>query len=492
MRLSLNKLVVVLVLLVLGASAFAADDPRANARSLSELVDGVTIAVDAASVSSSAMPEVRARWDAFNDSWLKLEDPLRALSPEHYRLIEERMFDVTGALPRNGDWRLGEAKKALGDIKGACDELAAMKPLPLVVPQGLSVSEFVALMQAALRDARAGATEAAFASVNDAWFRVESRVSAIDRDAYVACEGIIVDLRVARMKGDTPAFVSALERLEARTAPLTRRSGHVGAIDAALILLREGAEALIVLAAIAAFLAKIGAADKARLVWIGGALGLVASVAAGGLLAWAFAGVNTGEKREIVEGVSSLVAAGLLVLVGQWLHDKIRRGGWKKDVQAAVEGGRTAQLLLVAFFAVFREGAETVVFLAGIAPASTPRELGLGAMIGVSSLFVLGFALVRLGHRLPVGPFLSFATLLLWALAVKFAGGGVIALQTGGLVSATRFAPLPEVSLLGFAPTLESAGAQLLLVLAWIGFTLAPRWRKSRWQPKPELSSIEA
>jgi high-affinity iron transporter len=245
-----------------------------------------------------------------------------------------------------------------------------------------------------------------------------------------------------------------------------------------------------VLAAIAAFLGKLGAPEKSRLVWLGGAIGLVASLAVGIVLAWLFAGVATGERREVVEGFSSLAAAALLVLVGQWLHEKIRRGGWKKDVTHALESGKTLSLLLVAFFAVFREGAETVVFLAGIAPASTPRELALGTALGFGALAALAAVFLGLGRRAPVGPFLTFATALLWLLAVKFVGGGIVALQTGGLVSAHRFAPLPEVEILGFAPTLESVGAQLALLLAWAGFTLFPRWRSHRWRKKPELSSI--
>ncbi len=266
----------------------------------------------------------------------------------------------------------------------------------------------------------------------------------------------------------------------------------MGAIATALILLREGAEALLILAAIAAFLGRIGAPAKARVVWMGGALGLLASLAGGALLLRVFAGVAAGERREVVEGVSSLVAAVLLVVVGQWLHEKIRRGGWKSQVLSALEEGRTLSLLLVAFFAVFREGAETVVFLAGLAPSSTPREMATGVVLGLGALAAIGVGILALGRRVPVAPFLAFATALLWALAIKFAGDGVMALQAGGVVSATRFAPLPAIPLLGFSPTFESAGAQLALVLAWVGFALKHRLRRTPWRRRPEFSSIEA
>jgi high-affinity iron transporter len=482
-----KRLLPILVLLTLASLVRAGEDPRVNARRLADLCDGVR-----ASIDSTDEKATHDRWDAFNDTWLKVEDPIRALSPGLYRKIEEGMQDVTGALPRKGAWHPDEARLALAGVRSACLEVAVLPAgVPTTASATLSLGDFVASVTSA-RILAARDPQAAFDRANDDWFKVEKRVSALDRSAYVSCESALAEARSAARARDGGRIGAALERIRATVEPLAREDDHVGTIATALILLREGAEALLVLSAIAAFLGRIGAGAKARLVWMGGALGLLASLVGGALLFWFFAGVAAGERREVVEGISSLVAAVLLVVVGQWLHEKIRRGGWKTKVQEAHESGRTLSLLLVAFIAVFREGAETVVFLAGLAPSSTPHEMATGVALGLGALAAIGVGILALGRRVPMAPFLTFATALLWALAVKFAGDGVVALQAGGVVSATRFAPLPAVPLLGFAPTLESAGAQLVLVLVWVGFSLKHRLRRTPWRRRPEFSSIEA
>ncbi|MEZ0229138.1 MAG: hypothetical protein ACAI25_10975, partial [Planctomycetota bacterium] len=205
MRLSLNKLAVLLVTLVLGASALASGDPRSNARELSARAAALASTIETALVDSAALPGIRAKWDEFADRWLQLDDPIRALSPDRYRLIEERMFDVTGALPRQGEWQLEDARRALGDIKAACDVIAAL-PAAESGPRGIEIADFVATTRAAQKELAAGRLDAAFASVNEAWFKVESRVSALDRNAYVACEGLLVEARVAVSRRDAPAL----------------------------------------------------------------------------------------------------------------------------------------------------------------------------------------------------------------------------------------------------------------------------------------------
>jgi high-affinity iron transporter len=472
--LSVKRLLLVALVLLPATALLAADDPRENARALAPGADAVVAAID-----SGDRAVALERWRAFEESWSKLEDPIRGLSPALYRRIEERMQDVSGDFPREGDWQPADARAALADIRSACLAVAMLPDS--VTPKAeapVSLGTFVETLGSAARDARGGQAKAAFERANEGWFAVEGTVKTRDVGAYALSETALGEARAAARRDDGTAVATALERIQAAVTPLEARSGHVGSLDAAAIILREGLEALLILAAIAAFLARIGAGAKARVVWAGGALGLLASFAGAALLVRVFTGVAAGERREVVEGFSGLLAAVLLVVVGQWLHEKIRRGGWKTQVQQAHESGRTLSLLLVAFLAVFREGAETVVFLAGIAPSSTPREMLLGSALGLGALVVLGAAILALGRRLPLGPFLTATTFLLWALAVKFAGGGIVALQTGGLVSATRFAGIPEVPALGFAPTLESAGAQLAVILAWTALSLVPRLRR--------------
>jgi high-affinity iron transporter len=498
LRLSLNCVLVVAALLAAPLAARAGDppgtgarpvdaalpggDPRVNARALVSCVDSVASALDR---NDAAL--ARARWMAFRERWLEVEDPIRALDPASYRAIESAMADVTAALPAVGPLPLEDARAGLAAVRAGCLVVAASpRGTVVAVETKGSVSGLLGDAARGCERCRAGDVAGGLAALERAteqWYAVEHRVNVKSKTAYSTCEGALAEARSALRRSETEKAAAAFDRLSATLEPFSATEQRYGVLDAAAILLREGAEALLVLAAVASFLGRIGARDKVRLVWIGGALGVVASLAAGALLVRIFTAVTAGARQELVEGFSSLVTAVLLVLVGHWLHEKIRRGGWKSDVEDAVARGGSVSIALVAFFAVFREGAETVIFYAGIAQETTPRELALGVGLGFLALALLAVVVLGLGKRMPIGPFLTFATVLLWALAVKFVGNGVHALQTGGVLPATGFwtgCSIPEVPAIGFAPTFETTAAQLAAVLVWVGFELGPRLARRR------------
>ena len=120
-------------------------------------------------------------------------------------------------------------------------------------------------------------------------------------------------------------------------------------IQAAVILLREGLEAMLVIAALAGYLTKAGAAHRIQALY-GGAL---AAVGASIIAAWLFAVLNSGEHSDVLEGIIILVAAALMLYVSGWLMVKQDPRGWqeylahKADSRAVAGygvGGRRAGL----------------------------------------------------------------------------------------------------------------------------------------------------
>jgi high-affinity iron transporter len=457
----------------LSAPRKALGDPRENARALVPMARDVEAALGAGDRAGA-----RERWRAFADRWFEIEDPIRDLDPVSYQKIEACMQDTAAALAVEGPLNDADAREALARLREACLAFADARGNPTSSARAVSIAEFRESARRARESADSGAEDAPARvdEVRTLWLSVEPLVAARDKSAYTTAEEALAQARAAlvRKPQDRRAAVVALDRLDRAVAPLGAGAVHAGALDAAAILLREGAEALLVLAALAAYLGKLGARDKTRLVWLGGALGVGASLVLGLGLARVFEGLAGGARRELLEGVSSLGAAVLLVVVGQWLHAKIHRGGWKREVAAAVREGRGLSLLGVAFLAVFREGGETVLFYAGIAPSTSARDVALGIALGSLLLLVLAWVVLGLGKRLPLGPFFTIATALLWILAIKFVGAGVHSLQAAGRVSATPIPFVPDIPLLGIAPTLETCLAQIGAALAWIAIAWLP------------------
>ena len=135
-------------------------------------------------------------------------------------------------------------------------------------------------------------------------------------------------------------------------------------LNAALIIIREGVEAALILAAIIAVLKGMGAAQAIGYVHFGWILALLS-----GIVTWVLAQTVitfSGAQRELVEGFTSLLAAVVLFSVSYWLISKAQAKRWHAYIQARVQEAlsrrRLFALIGVSFLAVYREAFETVLF----------------------------------------------------------------------------------------------------------------------------------
>ena len=239
--------------------------------------------------------------------------------------------------------------------------------------------------------------------------------------------------------------------------------------QAFVVLLREGLEAILVVAAIIAYLVKAGHKDKVRHIYWGIAAGLVAS----GLVALLFTLLfnGNGPQQEILEGVVALVAMLMLLYTSNWMLSKSSVESWNHYIRsrtvAAISKGSVISLALLSFLAVFREGAETVMFYQAIfamAPGGS-REIWTG-FAAAAVVLVIVFVLIRFTSvKIPIRPFFIITSLLMAVMVVIFAGGGVHALIEGDLVPATYLPGVPTSDWIGLYPYTQTIGAQILAAL---------------------------
>lgn len=315
------------------------------------------------------------------------------------------------------------------------------------------------------------------------WPSVEVAVQTRAPDVYTRIENEMTEasgyLLSNPVKGEKAASVIANMQLELEPF---KSSVSYSAMDAALILLREGVEALLVLAALLAFLQRSGNASKQKWVWGGAAAGLLASIALAIVLTLAIASVSSGSTRETLEGITGLVAVVMLLTVGVWLHGKSQVKAWNQYIQgqvgSALATGSLWSLGVVSGLAILREGAETTIFYIGIAPSIEPLQLILGIGGALAVLVLLGYAMIKGSVRLPLRPFFLTATVLIYYLVVKFLGQSIHALQVSGHLPAHTSTHIPDISWLGVYPTWESTAPQLA-ALSFIFY----QWMKPRLHP---------
>lgn len=313
---------------------------------------------------------------------------------------------------------------------------------------------------------------------------VEQGLDAVAPDLRIEIESAMTGLRTQIRRG-VPADVLAGEivriksQLDTAAARLSGLglSGVTAFASAFFILVREGLEALLVVAALAAFLVKTGHRSNMRYLhfgWIG--------ALAAGFLTW-LASVYlieiSGARREITEGAAALLATVVLFYVGFWLHDKTSAAQWKRfietNVNRALRSGTLWGLAGLSFIAVYREVFETILFYQAlwVQTAGDGKRMTLfGFGAGVLALAILAWVIMRYSARLPLRQFFSVTGLLMFLLALVFAGKGVAALQEAGYIPVSPVS-FPRIDLLGIYPNLQGLLLQLgLLLLAlflWYG-----------------------
>lgn len=246
-------------------------------------------------------------------------------------------------------------------------------------------------------------------------------------------------------------------------------SGTAAFFGSLLILLREGLEAILVLAAILAFVLKTGRRDALPYIhagWIGAVLL--------GALTWLLANyvlTITGADRELTEGVTALLAAAMLLYVGFWLHNKSNTKAWHKFIKEKVGGALSKQTLWalagISFLAVYREFFEIILFYETLLDQTGPQGYSAvwGGMAAAAVLLVIiGGAILKYSVKLPIGPFFSVTAALLALMAVVFAGNGIAALQEAGVFDAT-FVHFITVPVLGIHPTVQGLSTQVAVLV---------------------------
>ncbi len=320
---------------------------------------------------------------------------------------------------------------------------------------------------------------------------VEGRVGAVDGKLVQAIERDFLGLRAALAEGriaSAQAGVDALLPLIDRAEDLAigeKSSGWALAVAAAIIVVREGMEAALVVAAILAALSRLDPTRRRlrRFVHAGWASAMVA-----GAGAWMAAAAVTQlfASPEAAEGWMSLAAAAVLLYAGYWLISQGEARRWVELLRRSVRASGAA-LFALAFLAVFREAVETVLFFQSLLLNAGGRGgavlAGVGAGAGILAVFVV--AIFALGKRLPQRWFFASTGVLLYALAVVFVGRGIHALQIAGTFS-PRPVGLADVPWLGAYGDQVSLAAQAVLITLFVVSAVSTRmsaWRRQGSAP---------
>lgn len=310
---------------------------------------------------------------------------------------------------------------------------------------------------------------------------MENKVGAIDVGLKTKIEGNFGEV-VALMKAGVSVerLQQAADNLGANLdAALEKTSGSSSPwalfVYALTIILREGFEALIIVAAVVAYLLKTGNEKRMSIVYSSLGVAVVLSFVMAWVMNLIFAG-TAGQKREVMEGAVMLIAVGLLFYVGFWLLSNAGAKKWSKYIQShvseSISAGSAKALWWTVFLAVFREGAETVLFYQALIfdakDSAGYSMIALGFVVGLIVLLVTYYVFKIFAIKIPIKPFFLVTSAIIFYMSIVFVGKGLMEFVEGKIFVPTKIEGFPTIEWLGIYPYYESLVPQAIMIAALI------------------------
>jgi len=423
-------------------------------------------------LASGDLTTIDAAYKDFNAKWKKIERPVREQSIAMYGQIETQMAFIRITLAsEEPDVALMQSQYA--ELKQTIEDFVAGNDTAKVVEGEYSLATLIAYIDEANDFIDAGDYKAASDKIREfikIWPSVEIDISTRNGSLYTKIESdmpiLVSDLLKSNV--DVKAIKSKLDNFRTEIELIQGDSDYT-LWDAALILLREGLEALLIIMALVSFLEKSGQKTMRKWIYVGAFVGIFLSAIAAVLMSTIFQSATVDTSRELMEGYIGLLAAAMMIGVGIWLHSKSSVTSWNRYISKrmgnAISTGSVFTMAAISFLSVFREGAETLVFYAGIAPKMETSQFVLGIVVALLILTIFAVVLFKASGKIPVHKFFAVATVLIYVLAFKIIGVSLHTLQLRDSVSTTIVDGLPVVNIIGFYPTVETMIGQAILLL---------------------------
>ena len=424
-------------------------------------------------IASQDLESVREAYKKMNSTWTINEAVVRDHSTAHYGQVETAISFLRSSIetePTNFD----TIQASFDDLKKAISNFVEGTEVA-TTSSNLTLKDGIDLLKKALAQFQAGQDSEAAATMKEfitIWPTIEGSVSTTNPSLYTKVES---ESPVIMVKGKDSEYQEKLSSLIAELSQIDTSASY-NAFDAMLILLREGVEALLIVMALVTTLKAAKMRQGLKWVYGGAFTGIVASLLIAYILQIAFPAVTSGTNREIIEGAVGIFAVIMMILIGIWLHSKSSVKKWnafmESQMQTVTKTGSFLSMFALSFLAVFREGAETILFYVGILPRISSFDFVLGISLAFSVLVVIAFVMNKASQFFLPHKVFFILTWMIYALAFKMTGVSIHALQLTNMIPNHLISGIPSIDILGIYPSLEGLAGQALFILVVILVTI--------------------
>lgn len=424
-------------------------------------------------IASQDLEAVREAYKKMNSTWTINEAVVRDHSTAHYGQVETAISFLRSSIetePTNFD----SIQASFDDLKTAISNFIEGTEVA-TTSSNLTLKDGIDLLKKALAQYQAGQDSEAAATMKEfitIWPTIEGSVSTTNPSLYTKVES---ESPVIMVKGKESEYQEKLSSLIAELSQIDTSTSY-NAFDAMLILLREGVEALLIVMALVTTLKAAKMRQGLKWVYGGAFAGIVASLLIAYILQIAFPAVTSGTNREIIEGAVGIFAVIMMILIGIWLHSKSSVKKWnafmESQMQTVTKTGSFLSMFALSFLAVFREGAETILFYVGILPRISSFDFVLGISLALLVLVVIAFVMNKASKFFLPHKVFFILTWMIYALAFKMTGVSIHALQLTNMIPNHLIAGIPSIDILGIYPSWESLAGQFFFIFVVVLVTI--------------------
>ena len=417
-------------------------------------------------ITAKDLQATRKAYADLNNTWTRNEAVVRDHSTAYYGKVETAISFLRSAIetePTNFD----SIQSSYNDLKNVLDQFISGEKIE-ETSSNLTLSDGIKLLKKALSLFQANETSQASQVMKEfitIWPTIEGDVSTTNPSLYTRVES---QSPVIMVKGKESKYQKQLEALISDLSAIDTTASY-SAVDSMLILLREGVEALLIVMALVTVLKSAKLVKGLKWVYAGALLGILASAAIAVALQFLFPAVTSASNREVIEGAVGIIAVGMMIVIGIWLHRKSSVQKWNQfmesQMKAVTATGSFISMFALSFLAVFREGAETILFYVGILPRIRSFDFFLGIGLALAVLAILAILMTKASRLVKPHKIFFILTWMIYALAFKMLGVSLHALQLTNMLPNHILSNFPTIDWAGIYPSWEVLACQVLFVL---------------------------
>lgn len=417
-------------------------------------------------ITAKDLQATRKAYADLNNTWTRNEAVVRDHSTAYYGKVETAISFLRSAIetePTNFD----SIQSSYNDLKNVLDQFISGEKIE-ETSSNLTLSDGIKLLKKALSLFQANDTSQASQVMKEfitIWPTIEGDVSTTNPSLYTRVES---QSPVIMVKGKESKYQKQLEALISDLSAIDTTASY-SAVDSMLILLREGVEALLIVMALVTVLKSAKLVKGLKWVYAGALLGILASAAIAVALQFLFPAVTSASNREVIEGAVGIIAVGMMIVIGIWLHRKSSVKKWNQfmesQMKAVTATGSFISMFALSFLAVFREGAETILFYVGILPRIRSFDFFLGIGLALAVLAILAILMTKASRLVKPHKIFFILTWMIYALAFKMLGVSLHALQLTNMLPNHILSNFPTIDWAGIYPSWEVLACQVLFVL---------------------------